>query len=95
MIEMKYIAFCEMTQEFLQKPLEERNSYKLKMSQIAQRHGIQVLFWGMPMGVTDHLVCAFEVDGHVKYFKFQREWLNYGTEDVCKDIKTTRTIAVY
>jgi hypothetical protein len=84
-----------MTTEFLKMSLEERREYIPKISQIAQNYGIKILFWGMPMGVSEHLVIVFETNDSEKYLIFQREWLELGTDKAGKRIKNTRTIAVY
>ena len=92
---MKYITFCEMTAEFLKMPLEERQRFIPIWTNTANQYGIKVLFWGMPMGVNEHIVIVFETNDSEKYFIFQREWLAWGTSEAGKYIKTTRTITVY
>ena len=92
---MKYITFCEMTPEFLKMPLEERQKFIPRWSHTAHQYGIKVLFWGMPMGVNENIVLVFETSESEKYFMFQREWLELGTPDAGKYVKTTRTITVY
>lgn len=92
---MKYITFCEMTNDFLKMPLEERHEFLPKWSQIAQNYGVKVLFWGMPMGVSEHIVLVFETSDSEKYLIFQREWLGLGTPEAGKHIRNTRTITVY
>jgi len=93
---VKYIIFVESTPEFLQLPMEKRLGYVPKWSQLASRHGVKVVFWGMPMGVKENVVCVFETQsGKDAFFKFQREGLGPGTPDACKRIKGTRTIQVY
>jgi len=49
----------------------------------------------MPMGVNENIVLVFETNESEKYFMFQREWLELGTPDAGKYVKTTRTITVY
>ncbi|MFC1803823.1 hypothetical protein ACFL0D_07645 [Thermoproteota archaeon] len=92
---MKFITFCEMTREFLMMPLEERQKKIPKWSQIAQKYGVKVIFWGMPIGVKEHIVIVYETGDNQKYFLFQREWLGLGTPIAGKYIKNTRTITVY
>ncbi len=92
---VKYITFCEMTTEFLSKPLDERQGFVPQWSQIAQQYGVKVLFSGMPMGVNEHIVIVFETNDSEKFFMFQREWLALGTPDAGKYVKNTRTITVY
>lgn len=84
-----------MTTEFLRMSLEERRGYIPKISQIAQNYGIKIIFWGMPMGVSEQLVIVFETNDSEKYLIFQREWLELGTAEAGKNIKNTRTILVY
>jgi hypothetical protein len=84
-----------MTTEFLKMPLEERQRHVPKWSQIAQQYGVKVLFWGMPMGVNEHIVIVFETNESEKFFMFQREWLELGTTNAGKLVKNTRTITVY
>lgn len=93
---MKYITFCELSKEFLEKPMEQRKDYIQTWNQLAKKHRVKVLFWGMPMGVKEQLVYAFEVskDGET-FFKFEREWLGLGTPEATKLIKNLRTITVY
>lgn len=92
----KYIIFCEMTPEFLRLPLEEREKYLPKWSKIASEYGLKVLFWGLPMGVSEHVVIVFEDSSTShNYFIFQRAWLGLGTPEAGKLIKNTRTIIVY
>ena len=97
MLEMVlYIVFCEMTPEFLQLSLEERKELPLRWGQVALQYGVKMLFWGMPLGVHEHVVCVFEANGsNEKYFKFQREWLALGTPEAGRYVKNTRTITVY
>lgn len=93
---VRYIVFCEMTPEFLQMSLEERKELPLSWSQVASQFGVKMLFWGMPLGVHEHVVCVFEANGsNEKYFKFQREWLALGTPEAGRYVKNTRTITVY
>jgi len=92
---LKYITFCEMTREFLQMPLEDRQEFIPMWSQMAQKYGVKVLFWGMPLGVPEHIVMVFETNDSERFFMFQREWLGMGTSEAGKFIKNTRTITVY
>jgi len=93
---VKYITFCEMTSEFLKLPIEERQKYVQSWGRIGLTYGIKMMFWGMPAGVREHVVCVFEANGNDgKFFKFQREWLSLGTEDAGKYVRNTRTIPVY
>ncbi|MBD3171308.1 hypothetical protein GF326_02435 [Candidatus Bathyarchaeota archaeon] len=92
---LRYITFCEMTTDFLKKPLDERKEFIPKWSQTAKKYGIKLLFWGMPMGVNEHIVLVFETNESGKYFMFQREWLGLGTEEAGKYIKKSRTVTVY
>jgi hypothetical protein len=93
---VKYITYCEMTPEFLQLPLEDRNNMKIHVSEIAKKYGIKVIFSGMPVGVLEHLVFAFEMNGsNNKFILFQREWLELGTPNAGKYVKNTRSITVY
>ena len=93
---VKYITFCEMTPEFLKLELEERQKCVKSWGQIASDYGIKIVFWGMPFGVKEHVVCVFEVKSKdEKFFKFQREWLGLGTKDAGRYIRTTRSIPVY
>ena len=92
---MKYITFIELTPEFLQLPMDERKGYVPKWSQLASKHGVKVVFWGMSMGVKENVVCVFETKGdNETFFKFQREWLGLGTSEAGKYVKNTRTIIV-
>lgn len=93
---VKYITFCEMTPEFLKLSLDERQQFVKNWVRVASDYGIKMMFWGMPMGVKEHLVCVFEANGNdEKFFKFQREWLGLGTEDAGKYVRNTRSIPVY
>ena len=93
---VKYITFCEMTPEFLQLPLEDRNQMRQHVSAKAQKYGIKVILMGMPLGITEHLVIVFEVNGsNNKFILFQRDWLELGTPNAGKFIKNTRSITVY
>ena len=93
---VKYITFCEMTREFLQQPLEDRNSMKQQVAELAQKYGIKVVLFGMPLGVNEHIVIVFEVNGNNnKFALFQREWLKLGTPEAGRYIGNTRSITVY
>ena len=93
---MRYITFVELTPEFLQLPMEDRKNYVPKWSKIASKHGVKVIFWGLPMGVKENVVCVFETQNNNEtFFKFQREWLGLGTPEAGKYVKNTRTISVY
>ncbi|MBN2335485.1 hypothetical protein JXL21_07980 [Candidatus Bathyarchaeota archaeon] len=93
---VRFITFCEMTPEFLGLTLEERQDWPIKWNKVALQYGVKMIFWGMPLGVQEHVVCVFETNGNPeKYFKFQREWLGLGTPEAGKYIKNTRTITVY
>ena len=92
---MKYITFCEMTNEFLQMSLEDRQACVPRWSEMAQNYGVKVIFWGMPMGVNEHIVMVFETNDSQKFFMFQREWLGLGTPKAGRLVKNTRTITVY
>ncbi len=85
-----------MTSEFLKLQLQERQQHVQTWGRIASDYGIKILFWGMPIGVSEHVVCVFEANGKdEKYLKFQREWLGLGTDDAGKYIRNTRSIPVY
>ena len=85
-----------MTPEFLQLSLDERNSMRSEVAELAKKYGIKVSLFGMPLGVNEHLVIVFEVNGNNnKFFLFQREWLKLGTPEVGKYIQNTRSITVY
>jgi len=92
---LKYITFCEMTNDFLKMSLDDRQGFIPVWSQIAQKYGVKFLFSGMPMGVNEHIVIVFETNESEKFFMFQREWLELGTENAGKIVKNTRTITVY
>jgi len=92
---LKYITFCEMTKEFLQLSLEDRQGFIPKWSQKALQYGIKLLFSGMPLGVEEHIVLVFEGKDSETYFMFQRDWLGLGTPEAGKYIYKTRTIVVY
>ena len=90
------ICFCELTPEFLKYPSEDRHDWVPKWRRVASKHGVDVLFWRLPMGVSEHVGLVFEVKGSLdKYFLYQRDWLGYGTPEACRHIKNTRTIQVY
>ena len=94
-IMVKYITFIELTREFLQLPMDERRGYVPKWSQLASKHGVKVVFWGMPMGVKENVVCVFETKGdNENFFRFQREWLGLDTPEAGRYVKNTRTITV-
>ena len=93
---VKFITFCEMTSEFLKLQLEERQDYVQTWGRTASKYGIKIVFWGMPIGVKEQVVCVFDVNGNdAKFFEFQRAWLGLGTDDAGKYIKNTRSITVY
>lgn len=93
---VKYITFIEMTPEFLRLTMEEREQYVPKWKRIASKYGIKVLFYGVPIGVREHAVCVFEVNGeNKKFFMFQREWLGLGTPEAGRLIKNIRTITAH
>jgi hypothetical protein len=93
---VKYITFCEMTPKFLKLGLEERQEHVRSWGNIASNYGVKILFWGMPIGVKEQVVCVFDTNGSdAKFLKFQREWLGLGTEDAGKYIQNTRTITVH
>ena len=92
---VKYITFIELTSEFLRLSMDERRGYVPKWSRLASRHGVKVVFWGMPMGVKENVVCVFETQGdNENFFKFQREWLGLGTPEAGRYVKNTRIITV-
>jgi len=69
---------------------------KIQATTLAQNYGVKVIFSRMPVGVTEHWVIVFEVNGNNnKFVMFQREWLGFGTPDAGKFIKNTRSITVY
>jgi hypothetical protein len=94
---VRFIVFCEMTPEFLKLPLDERREWVPKWAETAKNYNIKTLFWGLPMGVSEHVVFVFETNGEnmSEYFLFQREWMGLGTPDAVKYIRNSRTITVY
>lgn len=85
-----------MTTEFLKLQLDERKQFVQTWGRIASDYGIKIVFWGMPIGVKEHIVCVFDVNGNdAKFFEFQREWLSLGTDDAGRYIRNTRSITVY
>jgi len=92
---MKYITFIEFTPEFLRLSLEERKGFVPRWTKMASSHGVKVVFWGMPIGVRENVVCVFETKvENDHFFRFQREWLGLGTPEAGKYIENTRTITV-
>jgi hypothetical protein len=84
-----------MTPWFLRLSLEDREKYLPKWTKLASEYGIKVLFWGLPMGVTEHVVIVFEdSSGSSKFIVFQRKWLGLGASEAGKIIKNSRTIIV-
>jgi hypothetical protein len=68
---VKFITFCEMTTEFLKLQLDERKQFVQTWGRIASDYGIKIVFWGMPIGVKEHVVCVFDVNGNdAKFFEF-------------------------
>jgi len=56
---------------------------------------VKIVFWGMPMGVKENVLCVFETQGdNETFFKFQRAWLGLGTPEAGRYVKNTRTITV-
>jgi hypothetical protein len=93
---VRFIVFLEMTNEFLKLPLEERQEFIPQWNLIASKYGIKMLFWGLPMGVSEHVVIVYELTGNQElFFVFQREWLGLGTPEAGKYIRNTRTILVH
>jgi len=93
---VRFIVFLEMTSEFLRLPLEERQGFIPQWNQIASKYGIKMLFWGLPLGVSEHVVIVYELAGNQElFFMFQREWLGLGTPEAGRFIGNTRTIIVH
>jgi hypothetical protein len=93
---VRFIIFLEMTPEFLKLSLEERQAFIPRWNQVATKYGIKMLFWGLPLGVSEHVVITYELAGNQDlFFVFQREWLGLGTPDAGKYIRNTRTIIVH
>jgi hypothetical protein len=93
---VKYITFIDLTQDFLKLPMEERQQYIREWINKAGDYGLKVLFYGVPLGVSEHLVCVFESKSSTgRFFVFQREWLGLGTPEAGKYINSTRTITVH
>jgi hypothetical protein len=92
---VKYICFVQMTHEFLKLSLEERKSWIPKWKEMANRHGINVIFYGTTIGVREHVVVVFESEVNSdNYMKFQREWQGLGTPEAGRFIEYTRSITV-
>jgi hypothetical protein len=93
---VRFIVFLEMTSEFLKLPLEERQEFIPRWNEVASKYGIKMLFWGLPMGVSEQVVIVYELTGNQElFFVFQREWLGLGTPEAGKYIRNTRTIIVH
>jgi hypothetical protein len=93
---VRFIVFLEMTSEFLRLPLEERQVFIPRWNEVASKYGIKMLFWGLPMGVSEQVVIVYELTGNQElFFVFQREWLGLGTPEAGKFIRNTRTIIVH
>ena len=93
---VKYICFCMMGHDFLKLDLEQRQSHIPEWSNIANKYGLKLLFWGPAMGVKEHAVFVFDSNGNTeKFFIFQREWLKLGTPEAGKYIEYMRTITVH
>jgi hypothetical protein len=85
-----------MTPEFLQLPLEERESYVPKWTEIGRKNGVNLLFSGNVLGVPENAVFVFEAPAQTeKYFMFLRQWLELGTKNAGKLISYTRTVTVH
>jgi hypothetical protein len=93
---VRFIIFLEMTPEFLKLPIEERQAFIPRWNQTAAKYGIKMVFWGLPLGVMEHVVMVYELAGNQEiFFMFQREWLEWGTPEAGKYIRNTRTIIVH
>ncbi|UCH56649.1 MAG: hypothetical protein JSV18_04625 [Candidatus Bathyarchaeota archaeon] len=92
---VKYICFCQMTTEFLKLPLEERKSWVPRWTDLAKKHGLNLLFWGTTIGTREHVVFVFESNEKSdNYLKFQREWQGLGTPEAGRHIEYARSITV-
>lgn len=84
-----------MTPEFLKLPLEERENWIPKWTEIAKEFGLKLLFHGTTIGVAEHVVFVYESPKYSEnYFKFLRAWLELGTLNAGKLIEYTRTVTV-
>ena len=93
---VKYITYIDLTLDFLKLSMEERQQYIRKWIRKATEYGLKTLFYGVPLGVSEHLVCVFESNSNTgKFFVFQREWLGLGTHEAGKLIHNIRTITVH
>jgi hypothetical protein len=93
---VKYITYIELTLEFLRLSMEDRQQNIRKWIKTATKYGLKILFYGVPLGVSEHAVCVFESKGdNEKFFIFQREWLGLGTPDAGKLVHNIRTITVH
>ena len=91
----KFICFLQMTPEFLKLSLEDRKSWIQSGKEMAKKYGLNVLFYGNPIGVREQVVVAFEsAENSENYMKFQREWQGLGTPEAGKFIDSTRAITV-
>jgi hypothetical protein len=85
-----------MTPEFLKLSIEEREKRILRMTNISEKYGLKVLFWGSTLGVKEHAVVVFNSnESSDNFMKFIREWQAIGTEEAGKYLDHTRTITVY
>ena len=91
----KFICFVQMTSEFLKLSLEERKSWIPTWTEMAKKHGLNIVFYGTTLGVREHVVVVFEsTENYDNYLKFQREWQSLGTPEAGKFIEYTRSITV-
>ena len=73
-----------------------RQEFIPRWNEVASKYGIKMLFWGLPMGVSEQVVIVYELTGNQElFFVFQREWLGLGTPEAGKYIRNTRTIIVH
>ena len=91
----KFICFVQMTPEFLKLSLEERKSWIPTWTDMAKKHGLNVVFYGTTLGVRENVVVVFETaENSDSYLRFQREWQGLGTPEAGKFIEYTRSITV-
>ena len=91
----RYISFAKMTSEYLRLSSEDRMDWLEQLNKLAYEHGMKILFWGNPLGVSENAVLVFEsMKGPDNYIRFMGAWQEIGGENANRYIEYTRTIPV-
>jgi len=91
-----FISHCTVSEAFMNATPDDVEKYLAKMKESAKEHGIEIIFWGNPWGVTESFTFVCQSDKSLdNYVTWRGAWSRKtASEGLPVYFTATRTITV-